>query len=733
MSIARSVTSVPPEEEHGVVEVADVAKVAEEVARPGRRRAASSAFVAVMVGSLAMVVLHLLDREAGVGTWWLGSITIGVGLGVFGSVLALRVPDNPIGWLMVLGGLAQVAIGLGREWAVYSEVTRAGRLPGATFGAWFGSWGYLISIATLPLALLVFPDGRLPSRRWRAVVATIVVALVAGSVASMFVPGEFTEEMPTLVNPIGVESSMVVATAALAQFVMMGAIIAAAVSLVRRSHGATGVLRQQLKWITFAGAVLGVELAVELSPAAMWLPWFDWLGPFVLLFFLSSITMSVLRWHLWDIDVLISRSLVYGTSTVVLGGAFIGIVTVSGRLREHPIDYGSSLAAAAVVAVAFAPVRDYLQHRIDRRLYGDRSDAYRAMTRLGDRLGVPGSTDSVLDDVVDTLATSLRLDHVAIVSDDGATMATNGEGRGDGAPFPLRFRAGRVGTLVVAPRAGIPLGQRERAVLDGLAPLVAAVVRAVAATEELQRSRLALVTAREEERRRIRRDLHDGLGPALAAIRMKLDGAGMLVDRDPRGAHAVLDQLSDDIRTTIADIRHLVYDLRPPALDELGLESALRELARSFSGPTADGGYLCVDLAITDDVSSLPAACEVAAYRIVSECLTNVERHARATRCLVRVDLHGNFELAISIDDDGIGRPPTSADGHHGLGTRSMMERAAELGGDCEIERSPLGGTRIRARLPTGEPASMAQRATATSTEAADQRGNGAAPQVMIA
>ena len=679
--------------DHGPVDAATTT-------RRGVRPAVAAVAALVTATTIGTVVLHWMNRDSGVGTWWLGSLTIGAGLGLFGAVLADRLPDNPIGWLMIVGGLAQGAVGLGREWAVYATVVRDGALPGAAFGALLGSALSSVALATLPLVLLVFPDGQLSSPRWRRFVGLIVVATVLGSVMSPLEAGVFTEEMPTLTNPIGVDSPVIVPLATLAQLLLMVGIIVAVVSFIRRLRRSTGILRRQMRWIGFAGALLGIESAIELVPVRMPMAWLDWLGPVLLVFFLFSITVSVLRWHLWDIDVLISRSLVYGTLTVLLGGAFVGIVAVSGRFRDHPVDYGSSLAAAAVVAIAFAPLRDHLQQRIDRRVYGDRSDPYRAVTRLGDRLGIAGSTDSVLDDVVDAVATSLRLQRVAIVAADGTPMASIGTPGHDGHHIPLLFRTTRVGTLLVTHRSGGPLGQRERTVLTDLAPLVAAVVQAVAVSEALQSSRLALVTTREEERRRIRRDLHDGLGPALAAVRMKLDAASMLVDVDPARSKMVLDQLADDIRATIVDIRHLVYDLRPPALDELGLTFALSELARSFSGPTTDGRYLTVELVAGDGLDGLPAAYEVAVYRIISESLTNVVRHAAAARCRVVVDLHDGAEVRVCVDDDGVG-PGSERERHPGIGTGSMVERAGELGGHCRLERSPFGGTRVCAVLPS--------------------------------
>ncbi len=408
-----------------------------------------------------------------------------------------------------------------------------------------------------------------------------------------------------------------------------------------------------------------------------------------------------------DIDAVINYSLVYGTLMVLLGGAFVGIIAVSGRVREHPVDYGSSLVAAAMVALAFAPVRDHLQRLLDRRFFGDRSDPYRAVTRLGDRLGMPASTGSALDDVVDSIATSLRLDAVSIVAPDQVTMASVGTARTAPAEIPLWFRATEVGTLTVAHRRGAPLGQREAVILAGLAPLVGAIVHAVTAGDALQRSRLQIVTTREEERRRIRRDLHDGLGPALAAVRMKLDAARILIDRDATASKEVLDQLADDVRSTIEDIRRLVYDLRPPALDEIGLVSAVREQARAFSGPT-DDGYLTVEVDADAALTGLPAAVEVAVYRIVNESLTNVVRHSHASRCLVGLDGDPERGIRLRIDDDGDGWRP---DCRQGVGMQSMVERAAELGGTCRVGRSPLGGTRIEARLPVVAASGGADRA----------------------
>jgi signal transduction histidine kinase len=657
----------------------------------------------VLAIAVALVgALHWLDRAAGIDTWWIGSIVIGVGLGGFGLLLVRRLPANPIGWLMLAGGLVQAVLGAAREWAVYASLTAPGSLPGASWAAWVGTWPFLVPIATLPLVLLLFPDGRLPTARWRVVPWAVAAAAVLGCGSEALRPGRFTPDL-TLRNPIGVHSPSLGGFTNAAQLVLTLAIVAAIASLVARTWGSSGELRQQLKWIAFAGSLLGVVLAAELLPVPdpVGLAAVAWVGPLLVVCFLAAVTMAVLRYRLWDIDLLISRSLVYGTVTLVLGAAYVGIVAASGRMRDHPVEIGSSLVAAALVAVAFAPLRDLLQRRLDRRLYGDRNDPYRALTRLGDRLGGRTERDSVLDEVVDAVGSSLHLGFVAIVVPEVGTVASTGALRTPAIELPLVFRTDVVGTLVVSHRAGASIGPRERAVLGSLVPPVAAVVHAVSVSLALQSSRYALVTLREQERRRVHRDLHDGLGPALAAVRMKVAGARLLIDGDPEGAKDVLGQLSDDIRSAIADLRRLVYDLQPPALEEIGLVSALAEQATAFTGRMDDGAYLDVELDAPTALPPLPAAVEVAVYRIVCESLNNVVHHARASRCRIALAYEDARGLTVLVDDDGAGCPP---DRRGGVGVRSMVERAAELDGSCVVERSPIGGTRVAAVLPVPGP-----------------------------
>jgi signal transduction histidine kinase len=265
------------------------------------------------------------------------------------------------------------------------------------------------------------------------------------------------------------------------------------------------------------------------------------------------------------------------------------------------------------------------------------------------------------------------------------------------ARFPLLYRSDQVGELVLGLRAGEDgFSAADRRLLGDLSRQAGVAVSAVRLTADLQRSRERLVTAREEERRRLRRDLHDGLGAQLAGLTVQTGVLRGLISRDPEAADALAAELRGELRTAIADIRRLVHGLRPPALDELGLVGALQRLAEGIG---AEGGGLRISVEVPAGLPPLPAAVEVAAYRVVQEALTNVVRHAHAHSATVRLTADPDA-LTVDVDDDGTGLP---ADLVAGVGLSSMRERASEMGGSCDVEGAPAGGTRVHAVLPRGE------------------------------
>jgi signal transduction histidine kinase len=345
-------------------------------------------------------------------------------------------------------------------------------------------------------------------------------------------------------------------------------------------------------------------------------------------------------------------------------------------------------------------------------MYGDRDEPWRALHRLGSRLEWAADPDRALPAIADSVADALRLPYVAVevVNEVGRVevAAEHGEPVRETATVPLVHGGEPVGRLVLGVRRG-ERGFRadELALLGDLGRHAGAAVHAQRLRRDLARSRERLVAAREEERRRLRRDLHDGLGPSLAAIGLRADTAAAVLDDDPDAARAQLEALADETRAALADIRRLVEGLRPPALDELGLLGAIGRQAERLDGGagaagSTDGHAARPGIAIAVDgaptpLPELPAAVEVAAYRIAVEAMTNAVRHAGARACRVRLD--AGAQLTIEVTDDGAGVPDAP---RAGTGLESMRERAAELGGELSVEARPGGGTRVVARLPLG-------------------------------
>lgn len=492
-----------------------------------------------------------------------------------------------------------------------------------------------------------------------------------------------------------------------------------ATQVYRYRRVSTPQQRQQTKWVVFgiALALLGVFALFALSVIVSLDIIPDLIGGSLLHVFLLliplSIGMAILHSHLWDIDIIINRTLVYGTLTASIVGLYVFVVGYLGALFHTSGNLLISLIAAGLVAVAFQPLRVFLQRGVNRLLYGLRDEPYVVLAGLGQRLQATLDPAAVLSTIVETVREVLKLSYVAIEVQEGAAFvlaASCGTPPAKAAlRLPLVHQREPVGTLLIAPRGrDDTLTPADLSLLHDLAGQIGIAVHAVRLTIDLQRmttdlqhSRERLVIAREEERRRLRRDLHDDLGPTLAALALTASNVSDLIPTDPDAAVALANALQNDIRATVGDIRRLVYELRPSALDELGLVAAIRERAAQFSslhqvgeGPAPSEGLL-VQVEAPGSLPPLPAAVEVAAYRIIQEALTNVSRHAHARNCTVRLAFTDALE--VEILDDGVGLP---AELQAGVGLLSMRERAAELGGSCIVEKMKETGTRVCARLP---------------------------------
>jgi two-component system NarL family sensor kinase len=658
----------------------------------GRTRIGALAWsVAGLSVALAVtgVVLHVLPGElpAGdYGSWWFTNAVAGVGVALPGGLVAARRSRNPLGWLMLALALAHGVTAASREYSLHALAPHS-NLPFGVAALWLSGWTYIDFPLVIPLFFL-FPDGRLAGRAWRLVFVTGMAAATAAAVAIATFPGPMLDTS-TPVNPfawpwLGREFERL---GDWTVYVLVAASLLGIVSMLVKAAAAVGSARRGIVLVAIAATAMTLEVGHE----DIW-PSFngeEYVGAAVVMLVVVAMALAILRYGVYEIDLVVRRTVVYGGLTLVLGVAYVGSVVIASALGgSRPL---GAVPAAVLVALLFAPVRDRLQRASDRLLFGERDDPYAVISNLGERLDA-SDPSNMLPTLAETVAQTLRLSYVAIEleRDEGReVVAQRGELRGAPVILPLAYGGEQVGTISLGPRTpGERFTVSELRLFVDIARQAAVAAHAVLLTEDLQRSREQLITTREEERRRLHRDLHDGLGPTLAGISLQIGSARLLLARDLRAADRLLAQLVGETASAIADVRRLIYALRPPALDEFGLVPALRMQAERF--PDLD-----VRVLAPDEIASLPAAVEVAAYRIATEALTNVSRHAEATNCTITLGVNGDLEL--EVRDDGVGMAP---DWRPGVGVASIRERAAELGGTCDVASINGGGTRVVARLP---------------------------------
>lgn len=594
------------------------------------------------------------------------NILIGVSFGLCGALIGWHRPSSALGWMFAVGGACQATSALAgplaqllhdrgvAEWAVRLEATAS-------------QWAWPINIALLPIALLLLPDGRLASRRWRPVAIAVAVT------APLFVleiglgprhPPGLPPAYLTL-SESAYDSLSWLWTVSEVRWAL--AVVIGVACLVIRYRRGNEVVRRQLLWLVVAAAVIVVAV----------IPWALVAGtPLVVLFTIpllpAAVAAAVLRHQLLDIRLVVARGLTYALLSGLVLAVYAGLVVVL-----------SDVASALVVALLALPLRSRLQAAVDQMLYGERGNPLKVASRVGRSLG------GALPETLDEIRTALRLPYVG-VSVDGEPLASGGVLDGPSAAVPLAR-----GTLVVGLRSGeTRLDPADERVLVLLAGPLSTALHATTLLEQLQLSRERLLVAREEERRRLRLELHDGLGPLLTGVALSADTAANLARGTSDDAlQEKLSAVRSDTRSAIQEVRRIVDNLGSPALDSLGLVEALRIRADQVNR-RSDGAALRT-VVEASQLPPLSAAVEQAAYRIATEALTNVIRHSRASSVLVR----------LGTDDAGL-RCEVLDDGGHttawrpGVGITGMRERVAQLGGSCEVGPGPRGGE-VRVCLPT--------------------------------
>ncbi|GAA4948923.1 hypothetical protein GCM10023205_06430 [Yinghuangia aomiensis] len=669
-----------------------VGRIRAAVRRVPERVLVRVAAVLAVVSVVSMAVYPLchawVGRRVDLMPLSYGDVVLGSAWPVIGAFVVRGRPRNPVGWLLMVpasyGPYLLISL-----YGVTSARIADAPLPGGSAALWLGTWGFTQYFVVVPMLLLLFPDGHLPGPRWRFAAYGIFALAGIAALAAMLHEGsvDVTEEAA---NPLGIPGTgwlryIVVVVAFTTLF--PGTLLAAG-SVIVRTKRAVGVQRAQLHWLALGGIGMMLFWAVSFILTGWQLT--EGLFALGLLCPPVGIAVAMLRYRMFDVVVVLNRTVVFIVLTALMVGAYAGLVLGVGHFAPKST---VGIVAVAVVALLAAFGRDAVQKGVDRWLFGHRYDPYAVVARVGRHVAPASEPTEALQRLVDALRKALRLPYVAFHG-HGGVQAVSGDPVAGWRVVPAPALGQDIGELHVGLRPGNERWTpEEQAAVEEVAARAATLAYAAGLVADVARSRARIVVAREEERRRLRADLHDGVGPSLAgtahqldSLARRIDGAGHpdLADR-ARG-------IRDRLRQTVTDLRSVVHGLRPPILDQLGVAGALRDLVAGYETP-----HCTVDLG--PGLDTLPAAVEVAAYAIAAEAVNNAVRHSAAGELRLSAAVRAGT-LVVEVADNGCGMPVHP---HAGVGLRSMGERAGEVGGRVDVLPTPGGGTIIRASLPGGQ------------------------------
>jgi signal transduction histidine kinase len=671
---------------------------------PAPPRATAAAYVPLLVAVVALVASAWLDLANTDAERTAADIGFAFPVALPGLVLAASAAwvlhERPgdavgrvLGWVAVVWSVDGALSGwLAHGYAHHSVGTDASFWFVARFGA--------VLLSGLVALLLLYPTGRLLPGRWRGVSACVLAASFTLPLMLVLAPDEvvYTTPVPgvsTEIVPLPVSDAVVEAALRVSQVLTLGSIVAAVALLWVRHRHADSRERTQLRWLLWAG-IMCVLLVLAGATFSVGGGLTTVLLDVAVITLAASVGIGLVRPGLGDVDALVAWTLTTAAVAVVVVAVDLVVLASAGALLGDRLDERDVTLLVLVLAVlVYGPLRGWLGGLVRRLLLGRRTDRYGAVSALAARLETTGTVDEQLPALASAVAETFKVGHVRVevlAPDGGLLSASHGTAPAEVQEIDIAYQGERVGRLVL-PVQGFRsmLSHRDQGLLVDLVRQAAVAIRARLLATELQESRERLVLGREDDRRRIRRDLHDGLGPVLGGVALRLQAAGNAIDADPARARELVGLARTEVSDALDDVRRLVHDLRPPALDDLGLEAAVRQQADRVRSE--------LDVSVeAEGVAGLPAAVEVAAYRIVSEALTNVVKHAAATRADVRLEA-GPSALTVTVADDGRG---IADDVTAGVGLLSLRERAEELGGRCEVTCPEGGGTTVRAELPYG-------------------------------
>ncbi|MBJ7593411.1 MAG: sensor histidine kinase [Candidatus Dormibacteraeota bacterium] len=656
------------------------------------------------------------------------SIVVPIGVSVVGALIASRHPRNPTGWLFLFAAAVGGLQGVEDQYARFALVTHGGGLPWGAFSLWLNSWSLslIYPCGAVAMFFLLLPDGHLPSRRWRAVVALAVVVSTAAVLLTALAPGPLVPSTnglnyQTPVNPVGLAGFSGAVVGALnsalyiAGLVLLLASASAPLVRSRRSHGE---LRQQLKWIAYA-VIITVVVNLTLAIFFNQLPGWVYDLPIVVGFGVAmpvAAAIAIFKYRLYDIDVVISRTIVYGSLAVFITAVYVGIAVGIGALvgSGGKPNLGLSILATAIVAVGFQPVRERVQRIANRLVYGKRATPYEVLAQFSERVAESYAADDVMPRMARVLAEGTGAQRADVWLRGGTQWRNAAVWPSDASPerplavendmlpalgsamrvVEVRYQGDLLGALGVTKRSGESLTPVEENLLSHLAGQAGLVLKNVGLTsdlqarlEELRASRQRLVTAQDEERRRLERNLHDGAQQHLVALKVKLGLAELLMSRDPAKARATIEQLKGDADEALETLRDLARGIYPPLLAEKGLGAALGSQARKATIPVT------ID---AEGVGRYSQDIEAAVYFSVLEALQNVQKYAQASKATVLLR-EADGVLRFEVADDGQGFDVLTR--AKGSGLTNVADRVDALGGAIDVH-SVLGrGTTLAGTL----------------------------------
>jgi signal transduction histidine kinase len=674
-----------------------------------------AAAIALMIAAL---VIDLMDRHSGVsadlGNWSFGDLldqVVNLATPILGVILITKKPDNRLGWMFLVAGLGLAIGAFSSAYATHALLVDPGSWPGGYLAGWFSNWIFVFPVAMLAFLFLLFPTGHLRSPKWRAAGWFVGIAYVVMG-ALLIVGATASWKDPT--NSSGGGGGLLIASFAV---FYLGGLVVSVAALVVRFKGSVGDERLQLKWFV-TGALLVVAIFVvaflvnlRSTPEIV-----SVLQSLAFIFLWASIGIAILKYRLYEIDVVLNKAVIYGTLAAFFVAVYVGFVVLVGRAIGSTRSPYLTLLAAAVIAIAFNPVRTRATKLANRLVYGRRATPYEVLSQFSDEMAGTYSLEEVLPRMADILGRGTGAKQARVWLRIGRELrpaATWGE---PGTNEPLAMLDGEVpqiegascvaavkhqgeflGALSVAKPANEPLSSADAKLVEDMASQAGLVLRNVRLTEELRAnleelraSRQRIVTAQDAAARRLERNIHDGAQQQLVALAVKQRLAAGLLDRDAEKTKQILNELQSDTTAALENLRDLARGIYPPLLADKGLGPALEAQTGRAALPTS------IEV---DGVGRYPQEAEAAVYFCTLEALQNVAKYAQASQATVRVQ-GTNGHLTFTIADDGIGFDPGAAG--YGSGLQGMSDRMAALGGELKVTSGLGAGTLVEGTLPVG-------------------------------